>query len=144
MLQAETAFQINLQFLNRKVKVRARDVDGLIRIRHLVFGDSQQCYNVPFRVFRDGNDMICLTSNQLHEFQVEELVVQRRVGQLQRHEVVQSVDVLGTLHSHGHWISPVHDLNGRTRIYAQPAMKIEKIPDLLSRKNSARSTVCQS
>src|SRR5262245_46643509 len=72
--------------------------------------------------------MICFTSNRTHESIIDRLVVQRRVGQSQRYEVMQGVNVLGSAGLHRQRISPVHDLDGHIRIYTRDAPEIAERP----------------
>ncbi len=84
---------------------------GLVGVGHLVGRDlrEQAQYIAPAR-FRHGADMIAMRDALLDEAMIHMLVVERRIGKLQRHQIMQRIDVARPRHPHRDRIGPVHDV----------------------------------
>ncbi|MNT43087.1 hypothetical protein D3C72_1795380 [compost metagenome] len=108
--QVEDAFQ-----LQRDVGLAARgqlfgQADGLIGVGDAVFRDAQQADHVLTGGFGDHGDVVGAPRDRVAQGAIGRLVVQRRVRQAQRDQVVDGVDVGNLARVQRQGGGPVHDV----------------------------------
>ncbi len=87
-----------------------RDVDRLIGVGDAVGCDAGQVDDVAARTFGDGDDMVGGLHQPPDQAEIAPLVVERGVGQPQRHQVVQRVEVRPRGDVQGKRIGPVRQV----------------------------------
>ena len=87
-----------------------RDVDSLIGVGHPALVDAEMLDDVAPGIFRHGHDMVG-GAGQRGEQAIEVfLVVQGGVGQAQRHQIVDGVDVGAALERQRHGMRRMEDV----------------------------------
>src|SRR5262249_52257515 len=81
--------------------------DGLTGDSDMIVRDFQDFDNVSLRGFGHSDDVVCLARNDLVHPVHAVTVADDEVGKLQRHQVVQRVDVGHLAHFDRHWRRPM-------------------------------------
>ncbi|MNE25057.1 hypothetical protein D3C80_1183740 [compost metagenome] len=109
-LQVEHAFEFQAHLLARTGFQPVWNGDGLIRIGDLRRGDFQDAFEVLPRGFRHDGDVVCAAHDILAQGHEHPLVVEGGMGQAQRDQVVEGVDVGHVPRVQRQRAGPMHDV----------------------------------
>ena len=97
-------------FILGTVKNVARQAGRLIGVGNAALLDAEQVNNIPLGNFRNRNDVVRFLGDAPDLLQELFLVIERRIGQPQRHEIVDRIKIGSVLECYSQRIGPVRNI----------------------------------